>query len=461
MDPDNRNIASHQLSHIMNPAAITPTFTAGVGLPPAGITILTSQQCEARRGKWQEDEKDKLVRLVRAHLRAAGISQRNGTGNSASIPWTEIARQHGFRTPKQCRERWDNQDKRGGKPVVITPEIGAWIMENASKPNGHTWAKYGREWDLPENAIKNYFYQESKKRQHKADEERQRIKVEEDRQRQRMEVMRNQHAQRRNQILRSPTHRNPPSSHHHRAPPVVHQYPSHTPSIPDHFAQQDGSSHRHHDSMAIPMHTRCLSNASMPSLASDHDSDPATPRSILEPRLSTPAYPRLPLPLSAGLPPKTEPRVDTYRHDRSASITSQSYQTPAVSTPRAESHSIYLPYHQGRDHSNHRSERPSMATGPWTSNDRRPSHDWLSHGFVHHYQPLELYRSEHNTVGELQFGTWQQPNFAPVFSTTPLRAQTHHAPAPRTPTPQRPSPLELRQHSQEISKHSLKAILND
>ncbi|KAH8772869.1 hypothetical protein F5883DRAFT_549785 [Diaporthe sp. PMI_573] len=101
-------------------------------------------------GPWTTAENDRLQWLV------------TRCGNQNQVHWVEIAREHGSRDAKQCRERWDNHLKPGLNREKITPDEGqrlmAWVAQN-----GNRWAPLGRYMNRPENMVKNYWYQENKK----------------------------------------------------------------------------------------------------------------------------------------------------------------------------------------------------------------------------------------------------------------------------------------------------------
>ncbi|KAG8158753.1 hypothetical protein KVR01_011196 [Diaporthe batatas] len=110
-------------------------------------------------GSWTAQENSRLVWLIKRYP------------NQSQLHWVEIAREHGTRDAKQCRERWDNHLKPGLNRDKITPEEGEEIMRWVAL-NGNKWAPLGRHLGRPENMVKNYYYQESKK------SERERLKKE-------------------------------------------------------------------------------------------------------------------------------------------------------------------------------------------------------------------------------------------------------------------------------------------
>ncbi|POS72487.1 regulator of conidiation in Aspergillus-1 [Diaporthe helianthi] len=101
-------------------------------------------------GPWRTEENDRLQWLVMQ------------CGNPNQVHWVEIAREHGTRDAKQCRERWDNHLKPGLNRDKITPSEGRILMAWVAR-NGHRWAPLGRHLGRPENMVKNYWYQENKK----------------------------------------------------------------------------------------------------------------------------------------------------------------------------------------------------------------------------------------------------------------------------------------------------------
>lgn len=102
-------------------------------------------------GPWTTAENDRLSYLVNRY-----------TSLKSQVHWVEIAREHGSRDAKQCRERWDNHLKPGLNREKITEYEGAQILDWVKK-NGKHWAPLGRHWNRPENMVKNYYYQEHKK----------------------------------------------------------------------------------------------------------------------------------------------------------------------------------------------------------------------------------------------------------------------------------------------------------
>lgn len=102
-------------------------------------------------GPWTTNENDRLTMLVHQY-----------TLQKAQIHWVEIARQHGTRDAKQCRERWDNHLKPGLNREKISESEGEELLEWV-RQNGKHWAPLGRKLRRPENMVKNYYYQEHKK----------------------------------------------------------------------------------------------------------------------------------------------------------------------------------------------------------------------------------------------------------------------------------------------------------
>ncbi|KAG6353945.1 hypothetical protein INS49_005202 [Diaporthe citri] len=102
-------------------------------------------------GPWTTAENERLTFLVNRH-----------ESIKSQLHWVEIARNHGTRDAKQCRERWDNHLKPGLNREKISAEEGVYILDWV-KENGKRWAPLGREIKRPENMVKNYYYQEHKK----------------------------------------------------------------------------------------------------------------------------------------------------------------------------------------------------------------------------------------------------------------------------------------------------------
>lgn len=101
-------------------------------------------------GPWTTAENDRLAFLVNQYV------------NKSQVHWVEIAREHGTRDAKQCRERWDNHLKPGLNRDKISDAEGEIILEWV-RNHGKHWAPLGRLVNRPENMVKNYFYQENKK----------------------------------------------------------------------------------------------------------------------------------------------------------------------------------------------------------------------------------------------------------------------------------------------------------
>lgn len=118
---------------------------AGYGIPNQG-----PGRPRKSGGPWTTQENERLQWLV------------SRCGNQNQVHWVEIARDHGSRDAKQCRERWDNHLKPGLNRDKITPEEGRRLMEWVAH-NGNRWAPLGRHMNRPENMVKNYWYQENKK----------------------------------------------------------------------------------------------------------------------------------------------------------------------------------------------------------------------------------------------------------------------------------------------------------
>lgn len=118
---------------------------AGYGIPNQG-----PGRPRKTGGPWTTQENDRLQWLV------------GRCGDQRQVHWVEIARDHGTRDAKQCRERWDNHLKPGLNRDKITPEEGRVLMEWVAH-NGNRWAPLGRHMNRPENMVKNYWYQENKK----------------------------------------------------------------------------------------------------------------------------------------------------------------------------------------------------------------------------------------------------------------------------------------------------------
>lgn len=111
------------------------------------------------KGSWSEEEKSKLIRLVRVSY--------DGT-----IKWVEIARQFNeglrpgkFRIGKQCREQWANSLDPELDHKPFTPEdIVLLLSLNAREDLNKRWTRIAEMFyrqtgkKKASNAIKNYFY---------------------------------------------------------------------------------------------------------------------------------------------------------------------------------------------------------------------------------------------------------------------------------------------------------------
>ncbi|KKY29649.1 putative trichome differentiation protein gl1 [Diaporthe ampelina] len=101
-------------------------------------------------GPWTTAENERLRALVGRYA------------HKAQVHWVEIAREHGTRDAKQCRERWDNHLKPGLNRDKISDTEGHKLLQWVSQHGKH-WAPLGRLVNRPENMVKNFFYQENKK----------------------------------------------------------------------------------------------------------------------------------------------------------------------------------------------------------------------------------------------------------------------------------------------------------
>ncbi|ROV87513.1 hypothetical protein VSDG_09916 [Cytospora chrysosperma] len=255
-------------------------------------------------GPWSTQESQRLEFLVAKY-----------TGPASQVHWVEIAREHGTRDAKQCRERWDNHLKPGLRRDKITDQEGAYIMEWVSRQGKH-WAPLGRAMGRPENMVKNYWYQEHKKLERGG---RQKGRVS------------------------SPTMSRSDSSSSHNAygaPSVSPTYPSHsyhqgispTFTCPQYYQQaptHHSWSFSHSPSLSSRQYQpRRVSDASAleqtPSLASDHGSPVESPRTA--PGVP---YPHGQFTLPTYLPPNQQPDLlspkellERAQHRRSASSSS-------------------------------------------------------------------------------------------------------------------------------------------
>lgn len=347
---------------------------------------------EKKSGSWQEEERVELVRIVRRHQELAERNQENRPGPSPGLPWTQIAKEHGWRTAKQCRERWDNHEKwlQSGVAIPgITPEVGEYIMREARLGRGKKWAQIGRHLNLPENSVKNFYYQEEKKRSSRES---------------RQSPMLSQHQERRARLHDL-----------HRSNPPYPYHPQHWSAGPHHLApiaqpQQDALDL--HYPLTYPSHDhrharRQSSVSNPPSLASDHGSVAAeSPRSIRSPYHSTAASP-------------TMESWSTVRHHRSASFASHSGQTSVPATPRLDKSQCF-PHHDAlRMEMKPYNPRPFIANlhaGPCYHHDQSPEQRFESLLDHHRYGPREH-------VGTTVHRAGVHPHHTPVDNTGHAYAQ--------------------------------------
>ncbi|ROW15519.1 hypothetical protein VPNG_02297 [Cytospora leucostoma] len=224
---------------------------------------MTQGQVRASKygGPWSNAESQRLEFLVAKF-----------TGPSSQVHWVEIAREHGTRDAKQCRERWDNHLKPGLRRDKITDQEGAYIMDWVGRQGKH-WAPLGRAMGRPENMVKNYWYQEHKKLERGGRQKGQRVSS---------PSMSRSNSSSSHQAFGgtaiSPTY---PSAHHyHQATSPSFTCPQYYQQAPAHHSWPYNHSPTTH-SLQYP--SRRVSDASAmeqtPSLASDHGSPVESPRS--------------------------------------------------------------------------------------------------------------------------------------------------------------------------------------
>lgn len=131
---------------------ITNTTHHRIAIAMASYGTMNHGQVRPRKqgGPWTTAENERLSFLVSRYER------------QAQVHWVEIAREHGTRDAKQCRERWDNHLKPGMNRDKISDVEGATLLAWVDE-NGKHWAPLGRILNRPENMVKNYWYQEHKK----------------------------------------------------------------------------------------------------------------------------------------------------------------------------------------------------------------------------------------------------------------------------------------------------------
>lgn len=85
-----------------------------------------------KRGLWSDSEAAALERAVRKQLE---------TVSADKINWAEVAKEvGGWRTPKQCRERWCNQHKLDGKAKAPWSAHERWIIWKHVLQGSYRWS---------------------------------------------------------------------------------------------------------------------------------------------------------------------------------------------------------------------------------------------------------------------------------------------------------------------------------
>ncbi|KUI58850.1 Myb-like DNA-binding protein myb-1 [Cytospora mali] len=274
----------------------------------ASFDGMNQSQARANKygGPWSNQESQRLEYLVAKY-----------TGPASQVHWVEIAREHGTRDAKQCRERWDNHLKPGLRRDKISDQEGAYIMEWVSRQGKH-WAPLGRTMGRPENMVKNYWYQEHKKLERGGRQKGQRVSS--------PAMSRSNSSSSQNAYGApsvSPTYPSAHSYHQGSSPtftcpqyyqqaPAHHSWSfNHSPSLPS----QQYSSRRVSDASALEQ---------TPSLASDHGSPVESPRTA--PGVP---YPHGQFTLPSYMPPSQQPDLlspkellEKAQHRRSTSSSS-------------------------------------------------------------------------------------------------------------------------------------------
>jgi Myb-like DNA-binding protein FlbD len=227
-----------------------------------------------KKGSWTEEEDQLLVELIQKE------QEEDKPPN-----WTILAKKHGTRNAKQCRERFHQNLKPNLRHGPITPEEAKHI-EDAFSRMGSRWADIARELQgRSDNAVKNW-WNGSQNRRRRMDKHRQ--------------LKANHHSN--NQPMAQPSLMNGPLRVEPiQAPPhpaTVYQIPlpiSHTYSVeaPHHHENGDRIRHVVRPSTASRDH----SLEETPSLVSDSTSSPAySPRAPPSPSLQLPPLNRTGVP---------------------------------------------------------------------------------------------------------------------------------------------------------------------
>ncbi|KAK2602659.1 hypothetical protein N8I77_009173 [Diaporthe amygdali] len=208
-------------------------------------------------GPWSVAENERLKMLV------------DRCANKTQVHWVEIAREHGTRDAKQCRERWDNHLKPGLKRDKILDPEGAVLLQWV-REHGKHWAPLGRAMQRPENMVKNYYYQEFKKTERGV--------------RPKKREMRHHASQRQDSV---PMSRGNSSSSSYQPFGRSSMSPMYAPAAHDYGNNHQAPyypSGQHHANYQYPSRRTSIASiiTNPPSLASDHGSPAESPRAAAE-----------------------------------------------------------------------------------------------------------------------------------------------------------------------------------
>uniref|UniRef100_A0A061RUV0 Cyclin-d-binding myb-like transcription factor 1 isoform x1 n=1 Tax=Tetraselmis sp. GSL018 TaxID=582737 RepID=A0A061RUV0_9CHLO len=100
------------------------------------------------KGKWTDEEEQRLKTLVEEYLTEFGVKVVNDTTFLDGINWVRIAERHGTRNRIQCLEKWYDST-RGKSSVAYTPAISDELLVErvAAQVDAGAMYEYEVEWD--------------------------------------------------------------------------------------------------------------------------------------------------------------------------------------------------------------------------------------------------------------------------------------------------------------------------